>query len=90
MIEKKLALNVGDQELEEAPFHVPIRGGYQGGARLSKMDCSDTTQSLQVVLVRRFKIHGFGSQCESPMNRRTPFHASRNTWKARAPPILLV
>ena len=41
--------------ISQAPFHVPIRGGYQGGARLSKMDCSDTTQSLQVSLEGRFK-----------------------------------
>ena len=41
--------------ISQAPFHVPIRGGYQGGARLSKMDCSDTTQSLQVSLEGQFK-----------------------------------
>jgi hypothetical protein len=41
--------------ISQAPFHAPIRGGYQGGARLSKMDCSDTTQSLQVSLEGRFK-----------------------------------
>ena len=41
--------------ISQAPFHVPIRGGYRGGARLSKMDCSDTTQSLQVSLEGRFK-----------------------------------
>ena len=41
--------------ISQAPFHVPSRGGYQGGARLSKMDCSDTTQSLQVSLEGRFK-----------------------------------
>ena len=42
--------------ISQAPFHVPIRGGYQGGARLSKMDCSDTTQSSPVVLGTRFKM----------------------------------
>ena len=36
--------------ISQDPFHAPIRGGYQGEGRLSKMDCSDTTQSLQVVL----------------------------------------
>ena len=36
----------------QAPFHDPIRGGYRGEGRLSKMDCSDTTQSLQVGLER--------------------------------------
>ena len=41
--------------ISQAPFHAPIRGGYQGGARLSKMDCSDTTQSLQVSLEGQFK-----------------------------------
>ena len=41
--------------ISQAPFHVPIRGGYQGGARLSRMDCSDTTQSLQVSLEGQFK-----------------------------------
>jgi hypothetical protein len=41
--------------ISQAPFNVPIRGGYQGGARLSKMDCSDTTQSLQVSLEGQFK-----------------------------------
>ena len=41
--------------ISQAPFHVPIRGGYRGGARLSKMDCSDTTQSLQVSLEGQFK-----------------------------------
>ena len=41
--------------ISQAPFHAPIRGGYRGGARLSKMDCSDTTQSLQVGLEGRFK-----------------------------------
>ena len=58
--------------ISQAPFHVPICRGYQGGARLSKMDCSDTTQSLQVALVRQFKIHGFGSQCESPIVEGSP------------------
>ena len=41
--------------ISQAPFHVPIRGGYQGGARLSIIDCSDTTQSLQVSLEGQFK-----------------------------------
>ena len=41
--------------ISQAPFHAPIRGGYRGGARLSKMDCSDTTQSLQVSLEGQFK-----------------------------------
>ena len=36
----------------QAPFHAPIRGGYRGEGRLSQMDCSDTTQSLQVGLER--------------------------------------
>jgi hypothetical protein len=40
----------------QAPFHAPIRGGYRGEGRLSKMDCSDTTQSSQVVLGKRFKM----------------------------------
>ena len=26
--------------ISQAPFHAPIRGGYWGGVRLSKMDCS--------------------------------------------------
>jgi hypothetical protein len=42
--------------ISQAPFHAPIRGGYQGEGRLSKMDCSDTTQSLQVALGKRFKM----------------------------------
>ena len=46
--------------ISQAPFHVPIRGGYQGGARLSKTDCSDTTQSLQVSLEGQFKKSFFG------------------------------
>ena len=41
--------------ISQAPFHAPIRGGHRGGARLSKMDCSDTTQSLQVSLEGQFK-----------------------------------
>ena len=41
--------------ISQAPFHAPIRGVYWGEGRLSKMDCSDTTQSLQVGLERRFK-----------------------------------
>ena len=41
--------------ISQAPFHAPIRGGYRGEGRFSKMDCSDTTQSLQVSLEGRFK-----------------------------------
>ena len=40
----------------QSAFHAPIRGGYRAEGRLSKMDCSDTTQSLQVVLGKRFKM----------------------------------
>jgi len=40
----------------QAPFQAPIRGGYRGEGELSKMDWSDTTQSLQVVLGKRFKM----------------------------------
>ena len=38
--------------ISQAPFHAPIRGGCPGGGRFSKMNCSDTTQSLQVALER--------------------------------------
>ena len=38
--------------ISQAPFHAPIRGGYRGGARLPKMDWSDTTRSLQASLER--------------------------------------
>ena len=38
--------------ISQAPFHAPIRRGCRGGGRLSKTHCSDTTQSLQVVLER--------------------------------------
>jgi len=40
----------------QAPFQAPIRGGYRGEGRFSKIDWSDTTQSLQVVLGKRFKM----------------------------------
>ena len=50
---------------------------------LSSLSLSSTSSPrLHIPVVSlegRFKIHGFGSQCECPMNRRTPFHASRNT-----------
>ena len=46
--------------ISQAPFHAPIRGGYRDGARLPKMDCSDTTQGLQVSLEGRFKKKFFG------------------------------
>jgi hypothetical protein len=36
-------------------FHAPIRGGYWGEGGFSKIDCSDTTQSLQERLEGRFK-----------------------------------
>ena len=35
--------------------NTPIRGGCQGGDRLPKTHCSNTTQSLQVGLERWFK-----------------------------------
>ena len=52
--------------ISQAPFHVPIRGGYRGGARLSKMDCSDTTQSLQVSLEGQFKKSFLGLNVGDP------------------------
>ena len=42
--------------ISQAPFHAPVRGGYRGEGRFSEMDCSDTTQSSQVVLGTRFKM----------------------------------
>ena len=52
----------------QAPFHAPIRGGYRGGARLSKMACSDTTQRLQVSL--------FGPKSPRSRGRKTLFCVS--------------
>ena len=57
--------------ISQAPFNVPIRGGYQGGARLSKMDCSDTTQSLQVSLEGQFKKSFFGPKFLDSRGRKT-------------------
>ena len=59
--------------ISQAPFHAPFRGGYQGEGRLSKMDCSDTTQSLQVVLGKRFKMLWWGLECRS-LTKRTDFY----------------
>ena len=42
--------------ISQALFHAAIHKGYQGKDGLSKMDCSDTTQSVQVVLGTRFKM----------------------------------
>ena len=56
-------------------FHAPIRGGYQGKGRLSKMDCSDTTQSSPVVLGTRFKMLWLGLECRSKTQRTAFSHA---------------
>ena len=70
-----------------APFHAPIRGGHRGGARLSKMDCSDTTQSLQVVPGTRFKMLWRGPECRSRTERTAASHAPTKAGKARSVPI---
>ena len=74
--------------ISQAPFHAPIRGGYRGGARLSKMDCSDTTQSLQVVLGTRCKMLWRGLECRS-RTERTAFSHARTKEAPLMRPLIL-